>query len=162
MYTVLFFIIVIFAMGYYFINVNDKNNNKDDKKSNSNSEVEKINDVNNIKLYVTDFKYDEKINGYIYEEMPLTDGQITNLKKEVSEIDLSVSNDKTIYGKYKIVIDNKTIFFDSDDGYALYKNKNYTISFPKKLSGKLIIKNQKLCSCCATINCNINLCSCNN
>lgn len=142
--------------------MNQKNKKDDEKESYSNeTEVnENISDIKNVELYVTDFKYNDQINGYTYEKVELTNDKIDIIKKEAKNINLNKKNDKTVYGKYKLVLDNKIIYFDPDNEYGLYSNGNYGITLSNDLK-KQIIPNVKLCSCCTNNNCNINLCSCN-
>lgn len=150
----------------FFIFIKSNNMNKDDNiNSNSNKtsnevKIEEIGNVNTVKLYSTDYKYDENINGYNYIEVSLTNDQIDKLKDEIKNIKLQNVTDITIYGKYKLVLDNKIIFFDIGNDYALYLNDNKVINFKDSIK-QILVSTTDNCSCCSTSNCKINLCSCN-
>ena len=162
---VIFLIIFVF-MGIFYFYINSSAFKSDDdvaSNSNSNTKVEKPNEIGNVssvKLYTTDYVYDTSINGYNYTEVALTNEQIDSIKKEVASIKLSNVTDTVIYGKYKLVLDDKVIFFDLDNDYALYLNENYVIKFSNDIK-KLVTNSTDSCTCCTTSNCKINLCSCN-
>lgn len=161
------FLIIFIFMTIFFVFIQSNNFRDDDDNviSNSNTtsneiKIDKIGNVENVKLYETDYIYNDKINGYDYNEVILTDDQINKLKNEVSSIQLSDSSDAVIYGKYKLVLDNKIIFFDMGNDYGLYLNDNKVINFKDSIK-QMIISNVSNCSCCTTSNCKINMCSCN-
>lgn len=146
-----------FAVFYIQINFNEKKSDELNKTSNKKKDnIEyKINNIKNIELYVTDFKSNN------YTRVDLTDEQITKLKKELNDFSLNNKKSSIVYGKYKLVIDNKIIFFDPNNDFGLYMNSNEEIYFPNTIK-QIIVSNEKLCSCCINSNCNINLCSCTN
>lgn len=155
------FLIIFICMGAFFFFVQSKDMNKDDDiTSNSNkTKVEEIGAINSVKFYSTDYKYDNNINGYNYSEITLTNEQIDKLKNEVSKIKLDNITDSVIYGKYKLVLDDKIIFFDIGNDYALYLNDNKVIKFNNDIK-KILVSTNDTCSCCTTSNCKINMCSC--
>ena len=161
------FLIIFIFMAVFFVFIQSNNFRDDDDNviSNSNTtsneiKIDKIGNVENVKLYETDYIYNDKINGYDYNEVILTDDQINKLKNEVSSIQLGDISDAVIYGKYKLVLDNKIIFFDMGNDYGLYLNDNKVINFKDSIK-QMIIYNVSNCSCCTTSNCKINMCSCN-
>ena len=160
---VLIFLVAIFAGFYIFTVTNTVKDNDEntDEVSNSNNEVVTIGDVNNIKLYKTDFKYDNEKKEYAYVEIILTDEQISNLKTSIKNINLNKNVNATVYGQYKLVLDDKIIFFDSDNDYALYMGTNKEIKFSNEIK-KIVATTNDKCSCCTTQNCMINLCKCAN
>lgn len=164
-----FLIFILLAMAGFFAFTQTYENKKQEsdnsesvKKSNNQSnKVEKIGDVSSISLYVTDYVYDSNINGYNYTLVELTDESKNELKKSIKNIELKNQKDKVIYGKYKLVLDDKILFFDIGNDYALYSNSNIVINFPSKTKS-IIAKSTDTCSCCKTEKCKINLCSCSN
>lgn len=160
-----FLIIFICMAAFSFFIQSNKMNKADNIDSNSNinsneNKTEEIGNVNDIKFYSTDYKYDDNINGYNYNELSLTEDQVNRLKSEVSKIQLKNVADTIIYGKYKLVLDDKVIFFDMDNDYALYLNDNKVIYFKDSIK-QILVSNTNNCSCCTTSDCKINLCSCN-
>lgn len=90
------FLIIFIFMAIFFVFIQSNNFRDDDDNviSNSNTtsneiKIDKIGNVENVKLYETDYIYNDKINGYDYNEVILTDDQINKLKNEVSSIQLS-------------------------------------------------------------------------
>ena len=157
-FLLIFICMIVF---YFFIqsnNMNSDDNNYSNTNSNSNTSSEKIGNVNNVILYTTDYIYDDKINGYNYTEISLSKDQIDKLKSEISNIKLVNVSDTIIYGKYKLVLDNKVLFFDMGNDYALYNNK--VISFKDSIK-QILVSTTDTCSCCTTSNCLINMCHCN-
>lgn len=164
-----FLIFMLILMSCFFVftqNYENKNeefsNSNETKVSNKTSnKVEKIGDINNISLYVTNYVYDSNIKGYNYSLVELTDENKTELKNAVKDIELKNQKDLVVYGKYKLVLDDKTIFFDLGNDYALYSNSDIVINFPNKTKS-IVAKSTDTCSCCKTEECKINLCACNN
>ena len=157
-FLLIFICMIVF---YFFIqsnNMNSDDNNYSNTNSNSNTSSEKIGNVNNVILYTTDYIYDDKINGYNYTEISLSKDQIDKLKSEISNIKLVNVSDTIIYGKYKLVLDNKVLFFDMGNDYALYNNK--VIDFNDSIK-QILVSTTDACSCCTTSNCLINMCHCN-
>ena len=157
-FLLIFICMIVF---YFFIqsnNMNSDDNNYSNTNSNSNTSSEKIGNVNNVILYTTDYIYDDKINGYNYTEISLSKDQIDKLKSEISSIKLVNVTDTVIYGKYKLVLDNKVLFFDMGNDYALYNNK--VIDFNDSIK-QILVSTTDACSCCTTSNCLINMCHCN-
>ena len=164
MVLVFAFIVGIAFLG--FIGIQDRMKEKEPDKSNSNSnkisnevkEKELIGNYSTIKLYMTDYVYSGKINGYNYTEVSLDNVDLTSIKDEISKLDINDTVDDIVYGQYKLVIDDKIIYYDITNDSAMYNNKVF--KFPKTIKVKLNITNNT-CSCCTTVNCNINLCKCN-
>lgn len=159
---VLVFFLAVFAACYIFFFMNsEKDNNNSNSNSNSNVETKLIGDVSSVKLYQTDFKYDTEKKEYTYEEITLDDRQVSKIKEVIKNIDLNKNVSATVYGQYKLVVDDKIIFFDANNNYALYMGTNKEISFSNDIK-KAIVNSTNTCSCCTTSNCLMNLCPCNN
>ena len=161
-------IVFAFIVGIAFlgiIGVQNRMKEKDTDKSNINSNIESniskekdlIGDYTNIKLYFSNYIYSSKINGYNYEEVLLQDIDLSSIKEEISNLDLSDSIDDIVYGQYKLVLDDKIIYYDINNDAAMYNGKVF--KFPKTLKIKLNTTDNT-CSCCTTSKCNINLCKC--
>lgn len=166
---IVFVILMVVVMGGFFVltqkyNDNDTNNESNKTSTETKKETvkkEKIGDISNIKLYVTDYVYNSTIKGYTYTEINLSDDNINKFKEAVKDIELTSKKDIIVYGKFKLVLDDKIIFFDLDNDYALYSNKNIIFKLPN--TTKTIIANSTdKCPCCKTDNCKINLCACSN
>jgi hypothetical protein len=168
---IVFVILMIVVMGGFFVLTQTYEDKGKDKQmdgelpSNSikkeTSKIEKIGEVTNIKLYVTDYIYNSSINGYTYTEVTLKDEDKAKFKDAVKDIELTTKKDYVVYGKFKLVLDDKIIYFDLDNDYALYSNKNIVFKLPN--TTKTIIANSTdKCPCCKGDNCKINLCACSN
>ena len=107
-----------------------------------------------IKLYVTDYVYD---NGYQYKEVALTEELKKSIIEVMNKVKTNSTSDDTTYGKYKLQYGTEIIYFDLDNNGALYNNKSIYFSKEDKLK---IANNEDHCSCCGTANCNINVCGC--
>lgn len=139
-----------------FDETSNKENNKEEQK-----EKKLIGEVNDIKLYVTDYQYDSNINGYHYQLLSLTDEQINYLKEELKNVDLYSTARGVVYGQYELVLDGKKIFYDINNDYALYLDENKTFKLSQDIKNMISpVKNN--CSCCTTENCKIKLCKCLN
>ena len=166
MEMVLVFVFIVGLAFLGFVGIQDRMKEKDPNKSNSNSnqvsnekkEKELIGNYSTIKLYITDYVYSGKINGYNYTEVSLSNVDLNSIKEELSKLDLNDTIDDIVYGQYKLVLDDKVIYYDANTESAMYNNKIF--KFPKNIKIKLNITNNT-CSCCTTTNCNINLCKCN-
>ena len=154
----IFICMIVFYIFIHSNSMNSDDNNYSNTNSNSNTSSEEIGNVNNVILYTTDYIYDDKINGYNYTEISLSKDQIDKLKSEISSIKLVNVTDTVIYGKYKLVLDNKVLFFDMGNDYALYDNK--VIDFKDSIK-QILVSTTDTCSCCTTSNCLINMCHCN-
>ena len=167
---IVFVILMIVVMGGFFV-LTQKYENKDkskdgnepssETKKETTKKIEKIGEVTDIKLYVTDYIYNSSINGYTYTEVTLKDEDKAKFKDAVKDIELTTKKDYVVYGKFKLVLDDKIIYFDLDNDYALYSNKNIVFKLPN--TTKTIIANSAdKCPCCKGDNCKINLCACSN
>ena len=164
---VLIFFVAIFAVFFVFITMND--NSQKEKKldevtesnEDTNKEQKLIGDINSIKLYQTDFVYNQVTTGYDYTEVALSTIQINYIKEALKDVDLNNTVSATVYGQFKLVIDDKIIFFDANNDYALYMGTNKEFVLPKDKKIK-IANTTNTCSCCTTVDCKINLCKCNN
>lgn len=161
MILVFAFIVGLAFLGFIAIQDRMKEKDSDDSNSNSNivsntKEVNSIGEFSNIKLYMTDYIYTSKIHGYNYTEVQLNN--IDSIKEEIAKLDLNDTIDDIVYGQYKLVIDDKVIYYDINTESAMYNNKVF--KFPNSIKLKLNTTNNT-CSCCTTTNCNINLCKCN-
>ncbi len=131
--------------------------------SNNNSDINvqmTIGNINNVSLYYTDYSYNKDIKGYVYTLVNLSSEDINNIKEGLKDIELRDNIKDIVYGQYKLVLDDKTIFFDSNTDSALYLEKNITFKLPNSIKKKFI-SNDNTCSCCTTSECKINLCGCN-
>lgn len=154
----IFFIAMFAIFGIMNNQTNDKEYDTDTSNENQNKTVQKIGNINNIEVYVTDYKYDATINGYKYNKI---NANINNdIKKDLTAITLEPIKNETVYGKFKMVIDNRTFFFDLGNDYALYLDENQVISFPDEIKRKMVATSDT-CSCCQGETCKINLCACN-
>lgn len=125
----------------------------------SNKEEVLLGKINHLELYMTDYQYDTNISGYNYTKIDLTNEQIKTLKKELANIDLNNKIQDVVYGQYKLVIDDKTIYFDINTDSALYLENNQVFRLSNEIK-KQFITNNNTCSCCTTSKCKINLCAC--
>ena len=158
LFIVLLVFVGIFVGFYLYINQDnfkEKNDNSNKKNNTKRNIVSKIDNINTIELYKTDFKDNQ------YIKVNLTEEQISKLKESLNNFNLDNTKKAIVYGKYKLVIDDKIILFDPNNDYGLYMETNKEILFPNTIK-QIIINDEKLCSCCVNNNCNINLCSCNN
>ena len=158
------FIIGIAFLGIIAVQNRMKKEDIDESSSNSNSNIvsnvskNEIGNYNNINLYITNYVYSGKINGYNYNEVSLNNIDLNSIKEEISKLDLNDTVDDIVYGQYKLVLDDKTIYYDINTDSAMYNNKVF--KFPRSIKNKLNVTTNT-CSCCTTTNCNINLCKCN-
>ena len=165
METILVFAFIVGLAFLGFIGIQDRMKDKDPDKKTSNSnetsnvvkEEKLIGDYNNINLYFTDYVYSSKLNGYNYTEVSLTNVDLNSIKSEISKLNLNDTTDEIVYGQYKLVLDDKVIYYDINNDSAMYNGNIF--KFPRAIKTKLNITNNT-CSCCTTVNCNINLCKC--
>lgn len=155
------FLIIIGCMVFMYLKFGVKLNDEESTNSNNSNIEEKdlIGEINSINIYTTDYKYDVNIKGYNYVKVTLSQENINNLKKDLSTLDFNNKVNDVVYGMYKLVIDNKTIFFDIETDSALYLEKNITFKFPKEIKRKYFSSVDK-CTCCETQDCKINVCEC--
>lgn len=125
----------------------------------SNKEEDMIGKINHLELYMTDYRYDTNILGYNYTKIDLTNEQIETLKQELANIDLNNKTQDVVYGQYKLVVDDKTIYFDINTDSALYLENNQVFRLSNEIKKQFITTNNT-CSCCTTGKCKINLCAC--
>ena len=157
MITFVFMIVAMVAMFAYF---NTKNNRKETEELPKEEKYEEllIGQINNIELYVTDYVYDSTINGYKYTKLNVNNAD--ELKALLRDINLNDRVEDVVFGKYKIVLDDKTIFFELDNDSALYLEKKITFKLPNTIKKK-IVASMDNCSCCQnTEKCGINVCAC--
>ena len=118
--------------------------------------------INNIELYTTDYVYDANINGYNYTKIDIANPN--EIKGYLKDVDVNDTHDAVVYGKYKMVIDDKTIFFDLGNDDALYFEKDVAFTLPNNIKRQIVYTSDQ-CSCCTTTStpdaCKINLCPCN-
>lgn len=161
----LLFVVIVFgvctALFYYLINHKTFIKEPDTTPTSNTQEKNTIGNINNVSLYNTNYVYNNEIKGYIYQPVELTSEQVNNIKSFLSNIDLKNNINGEVYGQYKLVIDDKTIFFDINTDSALYLEKNIIFKLPNDIK-KTFVQTNNMCSCCTTSNCNINLCECNN
>lgn len=164
------FVFLLIAMcGFFVLTQNYKENEKKEDgnkpstetKKETNKKVEKIGEVSNIKLYVTDYVYNPSINGYVYTEVNINDEDKTKFKDAIKDVELTSKKEAVVYGKFKLVLDEKIIYFDLDNDYALYSNLKTIIKLPNTTKTIIANSNDK-CPCCKGDNCKINLCACSN
>ena len=153
------FIVLFVGMAIIFYNFKTKLP-QESITSNSNKEQKLIGSVKDITLYVTDYQYDKVKKGYNYTKIELSSEQISNLKDKLSSVDLNQEVSDVVYGKYKLVIDDKTIFFDINTDSALYLEGNQVFKLSNDIK-KIVVNSSDTCSCCTTSKCKINLCACN-
>lgn len=150
---IVFVLIVVGMFAIYmkfgFTTKLDENKNKENT----------LNNIDKITLSKTDYVYDETIKGYKYEQLDLSDSAKELIKEELSTLKLDSIGDGVVYGKYKLELDDYTLYFDPNNDIALYKNKNYLIKLNNSFK-KQILNNDETCSCCLTDECEINLCPC--
>lgn len=159
MITFVFILLAIIGIGLFQTQSN-KAKSQEKEKIPTEIKTKKIEDVSSISLYVTDYVYDTRINGYVYKPVTLGNEQMSVIKEEALNIDLNTSLDDIVYGKYKLVIGEHIFFFDNDSKeIALYLNDNKTIFFPKAIK-RMLITNFDNCSCCNMEECKINMCAC--
>lgn len=162
---IMILLIFLGLIGFMFISMNrlQDDNDKDETYPSSVNQTSTdviLNDIKNVNLYVTDYKYDSTINGYHYQQVTLDNYSL--IKEVLAGLNLDNKTYGTVYGKYKLVVDNKTIFFDSNNDIALFADKNIVFKFPKEIKSQIVTSTDN-CSCCAEKeNCKINLCSCLN
>lgn len=85
----------------------------------------------------------------------------------LDELDTSVASvDLAIRGKYLLVVDGETIWFDDFNGYAMYHNKIVKLSDEtlEKIAVVIPSQNEECCSCCPDLkegeNCITLCCAC--
>lgn len=154
------FVVLFVGMAIIFYNFKTKLPQEEDITIDSGKEQKLIGPVKNIELYVTDYRYDNVKKGYNYAKLELSAEQINSLKDKISSVDLNYEVQDIVYGKYKLVIDDKTIFFDINTDSALYLEGNQVFKLSNDIK-KIVINSNDICSCCTTNNCKINLCACN-
>lgn len=159
------FVVLFVGMAIIFYNFKTKVTNEYDINSNldsnsSNKEQKLIGNINDISLYVTDYKYYVVKKGYNYTKVELSNEQISSLKDKLSKVDFNQEVSDVVYGKYKLIIDDKTIFFDPDTDSALYLEGNKVFKLSNDIK-KIVVNSNDTCSCCKTSKCKINLCACN-
>ena len=132
------------------------------KEETEKKEAMPISVINNIELYVTDYVYDANINGYKYTKLDIVNPN--EVKGYLKDVDLNDTVKAVVYGKYKMVLDDKTIFFDLDNDDALYFENDVTFKLPNNIKRQIVYTSDQ-CSCCTTTTtpdaCKINLCPCN-
>ncbi len=157
---ILIILVILFGgMAFVFYEFKTKLPKEEEVINNPVAEKALIGDINNVELYVTDYRYNRNIPGYNYTKVELTSDQIEKIKKELVNVDLNQNIQDVVYGKYKLVVDNKTIFFDINNDSALYLEGNKTFRLSNDIK-KIVAISNDTCSCCSTSNCKINLCAC--
>lgn len=151
------FLVMIFAM-FFVANNNSSEEEPLKEEETTNSEHYIVGNITNMAVYQTDFIY--YTDGYSYIKVNLTDEQ--GLRNDLAKLDLYDKVDDVVYGKYKIVIDGRTLFFDLDTDSGLWLEENITFRFPKSIKEKYFTSNE-ICSCCPSPDkCKLNACVCIN
>lgn len=155
----LILVILFGGMCFFFYEFKTTLPKEEENINESNDKKAMFSNINNIELYATDYQYSKTVPGYSYVKVDLTNEQIENIKKELVNVNLNHKVQDVVYGKYKLIIDDKTIFFDVDTDSALYLEGNQVFRLSNDIKRKFITSTDT-CSCCTTSNCKINLCTC--
>ncbi len=163
-FLIIFMIIFLAMVGLFGYTLQNKTDEQPKTSENTNKddalELPMIENIDKIELSTTSYKYNNQINGYDYTKLEINN--VDKVKELLKELDLNDQVEDIVYGKYKLVIDDKTIFFELGTDSALYLEKNITFKFPNDIK-KQIVASMDNCSCCEkTSKCKINLCACSN